>query len=596
MLAAILLLALFFKSIYLVLYIDGSPFYHAPAADSEVYVIQALELAEEGLLGDEVFYRAPLYPYFLYVFFVVSGFEPLPLHIVQLLLGLGILVLLYSIGRRIASERAGLIAAFVGLAYAPMTFYETKILATVLGMFLGLLFVHFLVRAEQEGERRDWILGAFALGMAILCRPHYLLVLPIGLVAWLYRYRGNWKPLIGPLLTLSAIVAGLIAVVTFRNFWVSGDFVPISANSGVTFAQGNAPGARGILTPIPGLSNNVLRQHINAERLAESLVGRELSPSEVNGYWFNRGIEFILDDPTQYLVLLLRKAALIVNNRELASNYLVDIDLEMFPWLKLAFLPFGIVLAWAVAGAIALARDKRAPIIVYAVLLGTVGTMLVFYVTTRYRMNLAPVAILLAGVGVDHFLRNWSDRKRTLRSACIVLAVSVLSLPAFMPIDDAYLTRVTAASWANLAVGFQLAGRAPEAARAIDTATRMVPNDASFEMQRYDFLLRPTFRSATQEFGEAQKLIQTFPRHPGGYYRTAQALMRLGRPQDAVGHYEIAVELEPGNVHALFGLAEAYDRVGRREDAEQILRRLFDIAPDHQLARELLMRIRRSGP
>jgi tetratricopeptide (TPR) repeat protein len=165
-----------------------------------------------------------------------------------------------------------------------------------------------------------------------------------------------------------------------------------------------------------------------------------------------------------------------------------------------------------------------------------------------------------------------------------------------MPIDDAYLTRVTAISWANLAVGFHRAGRAPEAARAIDTAIRMDPNDAGFKMQRDDFLLRPTFRSATQEFGEAQKLIQALPRHPGGHYRAAQALMHLGRPQDAVGHYEIAVELEPGNVHALFGLAEAYDRVGRREDAEQILRRLFDIAPDHQLARELLMRIRRSGP
>ena len=114
-------------------------------------------------------------------------------------------------------------------------------------------------------------------------------------------------------------------------------------------------------------------------------------------------------------------------------------------------------------------------------------------------------------------------------------------------------------------------------------------------MMRYDLALLPSFQAATQEYGEAQKLIHAFPAHPGGYRRSADALMKLSRAQEAIGQYEMALGRGPGDIHALLGLAEAYDAVGLRSNAKQVLERLLAIAPDRPEALEFLARLRRAG-
>jgi tetratricopeptide (TPR) repeat protein len=254
--------------------------------------------------------------------------------------------------------------------------------------------------------------------------------------------------------------------------------------------------------------------------------------------------------------------------------------------------PFGLILAFAIPGMIALRHKGKTPVIIYATFFGTVATMLLFYVTTRYRMSLAPVAILLAGVGVDHIIENRGDRKQVLRSASIALAVFVLSLPPFLPIEKRDLDRARATSWANLSVVFYLGDRIPEAAQAISTATRLAPEAGTFQMMYYDFALRPSFPNAALEFEGAQKLIQAFPTHPGGYRRSGDALMKLARPQQALGQYEIALQRGPADTQTLLGLARALDAIGRSADATGVLQQLLSIAPEHEEAREFLARLR----
>jgi 4-amino-4-deoxy-L-arabinose transferase-like glycosyltransferase len=80
----------------------------------------------------------------------VFGEGFLSVYVMQFLMGVGIVALVYLIGRRVYAERAGLISALLYLAYAPFTALETKILTTVTEMLLGVLYVYLLLRAEQK--------------------------------------------------------------------------------------------------------------------------------------------------------------------------------------------------------------------------------------------------------------------------------------------------------------------------------------------------------------------------------------------------------------------------------------------------------------
>ena len=162
-LTSILFLGLIFKGIYLYSYALNNPYYSIVSMDSAVYLNWAQVILEEGWLGTEIFYRAPFYPYLLSIIFWFAPNNLLAVYIMQLGMGICSVVLIYSIGKRIYSERAGLIAAGFSLVYSPLTFFETKILPTITGIFLGLLSIYLLSRAEQEKKWYYWMGGAATL-------------------------------------------------------------------------------------------------------------------------------------------------------------------------------------------------------------------------------------------------------------------------------------------------------------------------------------------------------------------------------------------------------------------------------------------------
>jgi 4-amino-4-deoxy-L-arabinose transferase-like glycosyltransferase len=110
-LTSILFLGLIFKGIYLYFYALNNPYYNIVSMDSAVYLNWAQVILEEGWLGTEIFYRAPFYPYLLSIIFWFAPNNLLAVYIMQLGMGICSVVLIYSIGKRIYCERAGLIAA-----------------------------------------------------------------------------------------------------------------------------------------------------------------------------------------------------------------------------------------------------------------------------------------------------------------------------------------------------------------------------------------------------------------------------------------------------------------------------------------------------
>ena len=92
----------------------------------------ARRIAEGEWLGTDVFYQAPLYPYFLGAIYALLGRDLFVVRVCQAIVGALSCATLSMAAERLFSRRAGLIAG-LGLAlYAPAIFFDALIQKTVL--------------------------------------------------------------------------------------------------------------------------------------------------------------------------------------------------------------------------------------------------------------------------------------------------------------------------------------------------------------------------------------------------------------------------------------------------------------------------------
>ena len=101
-LLGIFLLALVVRVIYL-LELRSSPFFNFYMGDGQGYHEWANEIASGNWLGQEVFYQAPLYPYFLGLLYTLGADDLLSVRICQAIIGSLASVLIGDATKRIFS-------------------------------------------------------------------------------------------------------------------------------------------------------------------------------------------------------------------------------------------------------------------------------------------------------------------------------------------------------------------------------------------------------------------------------------------------------------------------------------------------------------
>ena len=85
-----------------------------------------------------VFYRAPLYPYFLGALYTITGHSLLIVRVCEAAIGTTSSVLLALTAHRLSWDRAGLIAGLGLAVYAPSMFFNGLLQRSVLDCFLFL--------------------------------------------------------------------------------------------------------------------------------------------------------------------------------------------------------------------------------------------------------------------------------------------------------------------------------------------------------------------------------------------------------------------------------------------------------------------------
>ncbi|MGB8643847.1 MAG: hypothetical protein WCF84_01295 [Anaerolineae bacterium] len=237
-------------------------------SDSAGYIVPALSLVSgRGYGVQQDGFRTPTYPLFLALVLLPSDTTHLAtcqdahrpaclgsaaqshdgaaaiqvIAIVQILLGGGILLLLYLLGWRLTHNR--LIAVLSGAGYAfnlAAAFWENSILTETLTTLLLLLAVYLVIRGTELGGRGRIALGAI-LGALALCHSLYLLYWGVpALFLFIYRERTSWRSALMRILPVVLIPALCILAWSAFNYFVNGVLTP-STLSGYVLIQMVAP-------------------------------------------------------------------------------------------------------------------------------------------------------------------------------------------------------------------------------------------------------------------------------------------------------------------------------------------------------------------
>src|SRR6185436_17149901 len=102
--------------------------------------------------------------------------------------------------------------------------------------------------------------------------------------------------------------------------------VPVSANGGVVFWLGNAPGAVGVYTPAAGFTGSLATQQREAIDEASARAGRALDAVEADGFWWREGLRVRAADPAGTIALLIRRALLTIDSAEHGLDYAPALD------------------------------------------------------------------------------------------------------------------------------------------------------------------------------------------------------------------------------------------------------------------------------
>ncbi len=255
-----------------------------------------------------------LYVLYLSAVYFLFGSSPLAPKVIQAVVT-GILqpLLAWRITRRVFGEKVAGAAALLISVYGYFVYYAGALVTETFYIVAILWMVDLAVglgapESRQDGQSRTWIWLGIASGVAILLRQVVIFVVALVLVWTFWRVFSREKALPGfrlPHLLARAgisalIIAGFILPWTIRNYEAFGRFVLLNTNAGFAFFWGNHPLHKTHFIPIIGGGPQY------GALIPTELRG--LNEAELDRRLLERGVGFVVDQPTRYFWLSLSRA------------------------------------------------------------------------------------------------------------------------------------------------------------------------------------------------------------------------------------------------------------------------------------------------
>ncbi|HEY4988413.1 MAG TPA: hypothetical protein VII09_01325, partial [Opitutaceae bacterium] len=158
----------------------------------------------------------------------------------------------------------------------------------------------------------------------------------------------------------------------------------------------------------------------------------------MNAHWRQRFVEEATTHPLRWGKLMARKAYALANNWEQYNNKTFAFHKALSPWLRWNPIGWGLLFVLAVAGAARITRESpRTTAALAAIVAACAASILLFFVSARFRLPLAAIAAVLAGgaLGGGAFWRDWTAVRQGALAAAMLLA-ALLTFSHLGGVDD----------------------------------------------------------------------------------------------------------------------------------------------------------------
>ena len=510
--------------------------------DARGYWDWALKISGGEWYGTETFYQAPLYPYFLACLITVLGPSVSLVRFVQVMLGVAGVGLIGLAGRKLFSERVGLVSSLMLALYPPAIYYDGIVQKAALATFLLCAVIAACVYLQAEQRWWHALVAGAALGLLVLTRENALLWTPL-IPAWMLfslpkEIGKRWKLVGCYLLGLALILLPIAA----RNASLGGEWSPTTFQAGPNFYIGNNLESNGIYIPLVPGHGTPMYERADAERLAEQAVGHELSSREVSKFWMSKALQEIRQDPARWMQLMIAKTFMVFNRYEVPDVESMYIFREYSTPLKLSWIwHFGILCPLGIWGLIATRSEWRKLWLYYLLLVTMCAAVGLFFILGRYRNPISVLFIPFAAAGAVDLVARYSERRwRALRIVVVLLASGV-----FCNLRVHEESSLHASCYMNMGISLCKQGDFPGGIRLM------------------------------------QKAVAEFPEMAEGYLNLGRALMLNGQPDPAVPCFQYALNLDPRLLGVRYQLGEAFEFSGMdRQAIEQYQLALQEDPPD----------------
>jgi tetratricopeptide (TPR) repeat protein len=558
--------------------IRTAPFFPLLMGDAQSYHVWAQQIAAGDWIGTDVFYQAPLYPYFLGLVYAVLGEGPMIVRLCQAVIGSAACVFLAFAGWRLFSKPVGIVAGLMLAFYAPAIFFDGLVQKSVLDAFLLCLMLALLSSLILDpGRRWLWLWVGLTVGCLMLTRENALVFVFAILfwLAWSQRHLATERLVLAGFL-LAGLAIVLLPVAT-RNKVVSGEFYLTTSQFGPNFYIGNNENASGIYQPLRFGRGDPKFERQDATEIAEQETGTQLSPAGVSRYWTRRTLTYIWTQPGDWVRLMGRKLMLAWNGSEVADteDQFTYADRSFMLWATGTVWHFGVLAPLAFIGIWATWSRRADLSLLYLLLASYALTIVAFAVMARYRYPLVPFLMLFASAGVVNIAQLLRTKPRP-QLAWGVAATVVLAVFCNWPMFS--MATMRAVTESNVGTELQTQGRLDEAIALYRDALARNPNNAVAHSNLGTALA--SNGQLDEAIAEHRMALDLAPNDADGHFNLGNALAVQGGLDDAVRELREALRLDPGFAEAHVNLGNALVTQGELDEASEHYRRATELRPD----------------
>jgi len=346
------------------------------------------------LYGHPNIHRAPGYAVFIAGVYALTGRSYMALVWSQVGLVVLMVWLVALLGRQLADERTGILAAYLAAVNPVLLFWSLRPVSEPLFAVCVLVAVLIIGPALRGVIWWRVVVAGVLTGLACLVRPQ-LLILPIFLgLAWLWRLK--WRG-VAVVLVFTVVMWIPIAPWTWRNYTVTHTFLPVSNLSGTVLWLSN--NERVLNDPVYwGYNVPPTTTKVNSATPYSPVDEQLRSDREKRA----EALEFLRANAEKIPLLvaykLIRFLSLGTQVSQWKKALLFVLDIPLFP---LALI--GIVVLWR--------RGTPELAATLAVLMSTFLTIAVFWGDSRFRLTIIPYFCVLASVAL---LAGWRALRRAV--------------------------------------------------------------------------------------------------------------------------------------------------------------------------------------